>query len=404
MALSVRTKPPQEGWEKKSLLDMCRFIPGKAHEPYIDPLGEFVCVNSKFISTEGSVAKPCNRNITPARTNDILMVMSNLPNGRALSKCFLVTENDRLAVNQRVCILRPKLGYDAKMLFYILNRNPYFMAFDDGVNQTHLLNSVFERCEISVPASPDEQQRLGQALSDADGVVEGLERLIAKKRHIKQGAMQDLLTAKRRLPGFSGEWEEQKLGDFGPFVGGGTPSMARNEFWTGGTIAWVSSSDVRVGILDGADRKITLEAVKSSSTKVLEPGAVMFVTRSGILRRFQPVMLNTVPIAINQDIKALLPNKDNFDPLFVLYTCIGAGDQILRDCMKTGTTVESIDLSALRRFKVMCPTNLSEQRAVAKACADMDAEITALETRLHKARQIKEGMMQNLLTGRVRLV
>lgn len=393
-----------EGWVPKRLFDMCMFVPGKAHEPFIDPLGEYVCVNSKFISTEGKVAKACNKNITPARRDDILLVMSDLPNGRALAKCFLVEEDDRLAVNQRVCILRPRQGYDAKLLFHILDRNPYFLAFDDGVNQTHLLNSVFERCELQVPEDPNEQERLGQALSDADGVIEGLERLIEKKRRIKQGAMQDLLTATRRLPGFSGEWKATSLGEMGPFVGGGTPSMARNDYWSNGTIPWVSSSDVRIGILDGAERKITEAAVKGSSTKVLEPGAVMFVTRSGILRRFQPVMLNTVPIAINQDIKALITDPTVHDPSFVFHACVSSGDRILKDCMKTGTTVESIDLSALRRFVVQCPTDVSEQRAIAGACSDMGEEIVALEARLEKARLVKEGMMQNLLTGRIRLV
>src|SRR5690606_30649482 len=137
-------------------------------------------------------------NITPARKGDILMVMSDLPNGRALAKCFLVGQDDRNAVNQRVCILRPKAGNVPQLLFHTLNRNPYFLSFDDVVNQTHLLNPIFQKCEVAVPDDPHEQQAIAAALSDADGVVAGLERVIAKKRLIKQGAMQDLLTARRR--------------------------------------------------------------------------------------------------------------------------------------------------------------------------------------------------------------
>lgn len=391
-------------WPIRRLFDLCYFIPGKAHEPFIDPLGDYICVNSKFISTEGQVAKACNKNITPARKWDILMVMSDLPNGRALAKCFLVGQDDRYAVNQRVCILRPKAGNDPQLLFHILNRNPYFLSFDDGVNQTHLLNPTFQKCEVAVPDNLPEQQAIAAALSDADGVVAGLERVIAKKRLIKQGAMQDLLTARRRLPGFSGEWEDVALGAIGPFVGGGTPSMARPEYWKDGTIPWVSSSDIRIGILNGADRLISDVAVKSSSTRVVDAGAILFVTRSGILRRFQPVMMNSVPVAINQDIKALLPRTSNYLPLYVFHAAVASGDQIIRDCMKTGTTVESIDLGALRRFTTKCPKDTQEQQAIATVLSDMDAEIQTLESRLAKARAVKEGMMQNLLTGRVRLV
>lgn len=274
-------------------------------------------------------------------------------------------------------------------------------AIQTGVPHTNL--GILRNYVLPLPPMA-EQEAIAEALSDADALIEGLERLIAKKRLIKQGAMQDLLTAKRRLPGFSGEWVDTPLGEIGPFVGGGTPSMAREDFWKDGTVPWVSSSDIRIGELHTAERMITVAAVKGSSTRVVDPGSILFVTRSGILRRFQPVMINTVPVAINQDIKALLPRPSDYSPSYVFHAAVGSGDQILRDCMKTGTTVESIDLNALRRFRIGCPKARKEQDAIAAALTDMDAEIQALETRLDKARAVKEGMMQNLLTGRIRLV
>lgn len=115
-------------------------------------------------------------------------------------------------------------------------------------------------------------------------------------------------------------------------------------------------------------------------------------------------MINTVSVAINQDIKALQPRSSEYSAAYIFHAAVGAGDQILRDCMKTGTTVESIDLNALRRFRIGCPKDRDEQDAIAAVLTDMDAEIQALDTRLEKARQVKEGMMQNLLTGRIRLV
>ncbi|MDV6267752.1 restriction endonuclease subunit S [Rhodococcus globerulus] len=168
-----------EDWEVRTIGESLRFISGKAHEPYVSRSGNFVVVNSKFISTDGTVRKYCTVNLTPAREGDVLMVMSDLPNGRALAKCFLVDESDKYAVNQRVCIFRSKY-YDPRYLRYVLNRNPYFMAFDDGVQQTHLLNDPIRKCPIALP-SRSEQKAIGDALTDADNLIAAIERLIAKK-------------------------------------------------------------------------------------------------------------------------------------------------------------------------------------------------------------------------------
>ena len=102
--------------------------------------------------------------------------------------------------------------YSPGYLCYILNRNPYFLKFDDGVSQTHLLNNVFQKCPLPLPPTLAEQEAIAEALSDADALIDSLEQLIAKKRLLKQGAMQDLLTGKKRLPGFEGEWGVKTLG------------------------------------------------------------------------------------------------------------------------------------------------------------------------------------------------
>ena len=112
--------------------------------------------------------------------------------------------------------------------------------------------------------------------------------------------------------------------------------------------------------------------------------------------------MNVIPMAINQDIKALLTN-DKVSPDYLLHSLIAHGDHILARCLKSGTTVESIEFSWLKAFTIPIPA-LHEQTAIATILSDMDAEIAALEARLAKARSIKQGMMQELLTGRVRLV
>jgi len=255
---------------------------------------------------------------------------------------------------------------------------------------------------IPLPPTRAEQEAIAGALSDADALIESLEKLIAKKRQIKQGAMQELLTGKTRLPGFSGEWSTHELSELGSWKGGMTPSMRNAKYWDGGRTPWIASGDVKTPRLLSTALCVTQEALKDNATTLVPADSVIFVMRSGILRRYLPVAIDVVPMAINQDIKALLPNELASDD-YLLYALTFRGDDILSRCLKTGTTVESIEFGWLKAFEIILPSRV-EQSAIATILSDMDAEIAALETKLAKARQIKQGMMQELLTGRIRLV
>ena len=137
-------------WTLKRLQNVCHFQSGKAHEPFICDDGIYMCVTSRFVSTEGMKCKMCSENISPARKNDTLMVMSDLPNGRALAKAYFVGDERAYAVNQRVCILRP-ISVAPKYLYYLLDRSPEFLQHDDGINQTHLSNSEFLKPQFPFP-------------------------------------------------------------------------------------------------------------------------------------------------------------------------------------------------------------------------------------------------------------
>ena len=154
-------------WDVKPLQEVFHFTGGKAHEPFVTEHGQFVVVNSKFVSTEGRVRKgiECDRNISPAEKGSILMVMSDLPNGKALAKCFLVDKDNVYAVNQRVCSLKAKRDCSA-YLYYALNRNPYFLKFNDGVSQTHLLNPIVLACPVVVPRDVKEQEAIATVLQE----------------------------------------------------------------------------------------------------------------------------------------------------------------------------------------------------------------------------------------------
>lgn len=197
------TKPSElgeipEDWDVFSLLDIANLVHGKAHEPYVVESGEYVVVNSKFVSTEGKVRKYCSQNDCAAKKGDILMVLSDLPNGKALAKCFYADQDHVYAVNQRVCIFRTNV-FDSKYLQLIMNRHKYFLALDDGVTQTHILNGDIAACQLFAPVKRAEQTAIATILSDMDAEIQALEQRLGKTRQIKQGMMQELLTGKTRL-------------------------------------------------------------------------------------------------------------------------------------------------------------------------------------------------------------
>ena len=176
----------------------------------------------------------------------------------------------------------------------------------------HVQKWQMEGFQLALPPTKAEQEAIAEALSDADALIKSLEQLLAKKRHLKQGAMQELLTGKRRLPGFKGNWEIKRLDELGRWTGGMTPSMRNQSYWANGTVPWVSSGDVKSVQLTTTAFAISDYAIKQKATTLLPAEAIIIVTRSGILRKYLPVAMNMIPMAINQDINLDFSNFAGF--------------------------------------------------------------------------------------------
>jgi type I restriction enzyme S subunit len=185
-------------WEVKKLGDVVDFSNGKAHENSILQNGKFIVINSKFISTQGEVKKYSDSCFCSVSTDQIVMVMSDVPNGKAIAKCFYIDKEDKYTLNQRICSLKA-ITVDSKILFYLIDRNPYYLAFDDGVKQTNLRKEDVLSCPLKLPPTLEEQKAIAQVLSDIDSEITALEKRRAKTQAIKQGMMQELLTGKTRL-------------------------------------------------------------------------------------------------------------------------------------------------------------------------------------------------------------
>lgn len=141
------------GWEVKRISNIAKYHNGVAHEKDVDKDGEFILVNAKFISSEGKIRKKTNIQHFPLFRNDVVMVLSDLPNGKSLAKCFLIDEDKKYSLNQRICCFR---GFEGSAIFlkYVINRNPYLLLFDNGKSQTNLRKGDVEKMPIPLPPLP----------------------------------------------------------------------------------------------------------------------------------------------------------------------------------------------------------------------------------------------------------
>ena len=181
-------------WGEKPLGEVAKYENGKAHEQGISEAGHFIVVNSKFISTNGDVKKYADKGFCVAGKDDILMVLSDLPNGKALAKCFFVDADNVYTVNQRICKLTPNKAVSI-MLFYSLNRKPYLLAFDDGVKQTNLKKDDVLDCPILLPKDIKEQQKIANFLSSLDELITAQAQKVESLKAHKKGLMQQLFPA-----------------------------------------------------------------------------------------------------------------------------------------------------------------------------------------------------------------
>lgn len=174
-------------WQVPKLIEIVDFENGKAHEQFIDDNGDYAVINSKFISTEGEIRKFSNKNLSPLKKGSITIVMSDIPNGRALAKCYLVERDNRYSLNQRIGCIQPNEDIDNDYLFYKLNRNKYFLAFDSGSGQTNLRRSEILDCPVALPPTKAEQTAIATALNDTDALITKLKNSLPKSEPSSKG-------------------------------------------------------------------------------------------------------------------------------------------------------------------------------------------------------------------------
>lgn len=242
--------------------------------------------------------------------------------------------------------------------------------------------------KLAIPPTKAEQSAIATALSDADALIISLEKLIAKKRNIKQGAMQQLLQPKEG-------WEVKRLGEIGTIVTGSTPPTQIKEYWNG-SIPWITPTDISINQKDifHSEREITntgLQAIRKLPANTLLVTCIASIGKNAILRNEG---------ACNQQINAIIPNA-GYSVDYLYFLIENSKSYIIGKAGITATMM--ISKNEFSEIVYAFP-DFNEQTHIATILSDMDAEINALETKLEKYRKVKFGMMQNLLTGKIRLL
>lgn len=325
------------------------------------------------------------------KNGDLVMVMTDLtPDCNLLGKAGIIDTDEVVLHNQRIGKVECSKHIHSEYLCYYFNSEPFSARMKNtatGSTVRHTSTPTIKNTILPLPPLP-EQEAIAGALSDADAWIDSLEQLIAKKRLIKQGAMQELLTPKEG-------WEVKKLGEIAKIIGGGTPSTFVSEYWNG-EIEWFTPTEVGYEkYLYSSKRKISNSGLKNSSASILPVNTILLTSRAGI----GDLGILKIEACTNQGFQSIICHS-NVDFEFIYYLMLTKKEELLKNA--SGSTFLEISPNKVKSIEISLPS-LTEQTRIATILSDMDAELEALEQQLHKARQIKQGMMQELLTGKIRL-
>lgn len=302
-------------------------------------------------------------------------------------------------LNSGVFVIRTKNEKITQEGLGLVFISPYFKDFikrlTAGSTIVHLYQKDIVNFTFPIPTLP-EQHRIASALTSIDNLISSLGKLTEKKNNIKQGTMQQLLTGKTRLKGFTKPWVYRKISEIATTSSGGTPSRSIPSYYYG-DIKWFTTTELKDNYLYDSVEHITREALSNSSAKMFSANTILMamygatIGKLGILKE---------PSATNQACCAIKCN--DIDEIFLFYILLYNRKSIIeKGC---GAGQPNISQTIVNELSFLVPPCKKEQQAIANILSKMDNDITALEAKRAKYEAIKQGMMQQLLTGKIRLI
>lgn len=383
--------PGFEGeWDKMKIKDALEFKNGKGHEQYIDKNGVYIVVNSKFVSTNGKVKKFTNQIICPLFKNNIAMVMSDIPNGKALAKCYLVKENDKFSLNQRICSLYSK-KHSNKFLFYRINRHKYFLKFDTGYSQTNLRKDEIINAPLIIPSLP-EQQKIANFLSAIDIRIHSLARKKQDLERYKKGVMQKIFKQEIRFKDDDGKefpaWEKKKLGVLTYKVGKKNKENIQYPIYSINNQEGFRPQSEQFDGLDSNDRGYDISLYKIVNEKTFA---------------YNPARINVGSIGYSYDLNKVIisslyvcfKTKEELEDLYLLAYL--DTDRFNKDILRyeEGGVRQYLFYENFSQIKIPLPSN-EEQTKIANFLSAIDKKIDLTHQQIEHTKTYKKGLLQQM--------
>lgn len=334
---------------------------------------------------------------------DILMTME-----APLGNIAIVPDNNKYILSQRVVAFKTKDFINNTFMKYMLMSDIVQSQLEvlstgttaKGINQKNLAKAF-----VIIPTLK-EQEKIASILSTVDEQIDNVDALIEKNKELKKGLMQTLLTKgightkfkKTEIGEIPEEWEVKNLGNIVEVISGATPKTNINEYWDNGDIYWATPSDITSNgkYISITEKTITQSGLRNCSAKLLPIGSILMSSRATIGER----CINTVPMATNQGFKSLVC-KDGMNNEFIYYYVDILKEKLIG--LASGSTFLEVSKKVVEDIKVVIPS-LEEQEKIASILSEVDKKIEEYEIRKQKLEELKKGLMQQLLTGSIRVI
>lgn len=300
-------------------------------------------------------------------------------------------------VNNHAHVIRGTINETKWFYWYFYNKDITPVLSRQGAGRYKLNKATLKSIKMTIPPR-NEQTAIANALSDVESLIYLIEKLIAKKKNIMQGVMQELLTGEKRLYGFCGEWIKVKLGDISSMCSGGTPNTSISEYY-GGNIKWASIKDMSScsKFLSNTEKTLTQLGFDNCSAVMFEKNTILYAMYASI---GECCIANNICCTSQAILGININNKNSVE--FIYYK-LKQLKEYLKSQGQQGTQ-SNLNKFIVQNIELIIPATLEEQTAIAQILSDMDNEIEKLNIKLNKYKEIKQGMMQELLTGKRRLI
>jgi type I restriction enzyme S subunit len=392
-------------WEDITLGECFENIGGTALEEYIAEIGNYNFISIGNYSIDGKYIDNGQRIVLNAKTSekilskgDLVMVLNDkTTSGALIGSTILIEEDNKYIYNQRSERLIPNKNIKSSYAWYLLNSDfrKQIFAISQGGTQIYVNFPSVKKLKLRLP-SLLEQNRIVAVLMAWDKGIEKLQKKIELKEKIKKGLIQDLLTGKKRLSGFSKEWEFVRLGAIANMNSGGTPKSSNESFY-GGDIPWVSIADMTASgkYIYKTMKNLTKNGLANSAAKIYPKGAILYAMYASI----GECSIAAVNMASSQAILGIIPHEEKLYSMFLYFYLCFIKEKIKLQGQKG--TQSNLNAGMVRDFKFLLPS-IKEQVAITNVLSKADDEITQLEHKLLLIKDQKNYLLNNLITGKIR--